>query len=57
VIMTEEDYCFDCKEWVAPGDSDHLEHDTIKNRTRPESPPDLGVSVSDGIGVRMDKGE
>jgi hypothetical protein len=55
--MTEEDYCFDCKEWVAPGDSDHLEHDTIKNRTRPESPPDLGVSVSDGIGVRMDKGE
>jgi hypothetical protein len=50
--MTEyEDYCFDCKAWVAPGDNDHQEHDTLSNRTK-EKPPDLGVKVSDGIGTK-----
>jgi hypothetical protein len=45
----EKDYCFECRKWIEPEDNEHQEHDTVINRT--DRPPDLGVSVSDGIGA------
>lgn len=52
-----EDYCFECKQWIAPGDNDHIEHDTLSGRTKPPLPPPLGIKVEDGVGVKLERGE
>ena len=47
--IQQEDYCFDCKRWIDTDEIGHQEHEKLS--TRINKPPDLGVSVSDGIGA------